>query len=124
MLKWFDQACSGKATYLMKTDDDMYVNLDNLLDLVRHNKDPYLMTGDVSAQTCLQSALKLKYFINLPFAGLVLSGAKPIRDPYNKWYSPKYMYEGKVYPMYLSGTGKRSLRPKCKKSLGQQNSSN
>jgi len=81
MLKWFDQACSGKATYLMKTDDDMYVNLDNLLDLVRHNKDPYLMTGSV------------------------ICGAKPIRDPYNKWYSPKYMYEGKVYPMYLSGTG-------------------
>ena len=55
MLKWFDQACSGKATYLMKTDDDMYVNLDNLLDLVRHNWDPYLMTGDVNAQTCFET---------------------------------------------------------------------
>ena len=123
MLKWFDQACSGKATYLMKTDDDMYVNLDNLLDLVRHNKDPYLMTGEVNAQYVLAISFET-YFINLPFSGSVLSGAKPIRDPYNKWYSPKYMYEGKVYPMYLSGTGKRSLRPKCKKSLGQQNSLN
>ena len=115
MLKWFDQACSGKATYLMKTDDDMYVNLDNLLDLVRHNKDPYLMTGEVNAQYVLVISFET-YFINLPFSGLVLSRAKPIRDPYNKWYSPKYMYEGKVYPMYLSGTGKKSLRPKRTRS--------
>ena len=55
------------------------------------------------------------YFINF-YSGSVICGAKPIRDPYNKWYSPKYMYEGKVYPMYLSGTGKRYLRPKCTRS--------
>ena len=66
MLKWFDQACSGKATYLMKTDDDMYVNLDNLLDLVRHNKDPYLMTGEVNAKYVLAICFET-YFINLPF---------------------------------------------------------
>merc|ERR1711894_436752 len=29
----------------------------------------------------------------------------PIRDPYNKWYSPHYMYDKKRYPNYLSGTG-------------------
>ena len=109
MLKWFDQACSGKATYLMKTDDDMYVNLDNLLDLVRHNKDPYLMTGEANAQYVIAISFET-YFIKLPFSGSVICGAKPIRDPYNKWYSPQYMYEGKVYPMYLSGTGKRFIR--------------
>jgi len=81
MLKWFSQSCSDKALYLMKTDDDMYVNLVNLYDLVKTNKDPYLMTGSV------------------------ICGAKPIRDPHNKWYSPQYMFQGKVYPMYLSGTG-------------------
>ena len=45
MLKWFSQSCSDKALYLMKTDDDMYVNLVNLYDMVKTNKDPYLMTG-------------------------------------------------------------------------------
>jgi len=81
MLKWFTQSCTDRAVYLMKTDDDMYVNLVNLYDLVKSNKNPYLMTGSV------------------------ICGAKPIRDPYNKWFSPEYMFEGKVYPMYLSGTG-------------------
>merc|ERR1712168_223969 len=81
MLKWFSQSCSDKALYLMKTDDDMYVNLVNLYDLVKTNKDPYLMTGSV------------------------ICGAKPIRDPYNKWFAPEYMFKEKVYPMYLSGTG-------------------
>ena len=45
MLKWYSQSCSDKALYLMKTDDDMYVNLVNLYKLVKTNKDPYLMTG-------------------------------------------------------------------------------
>lgn len=31
MLKWFTTNCRGRTTYLMKTDEDVYVNLDNLV---------------------------------------------------------------------------------------------
>ena len=65
----------------MKTDDDMYINVKNLYKLVAENKDPYLLTG------------------------ALICGAKPIRDPSNKWHSPHYMYQGTVYPNYVSGTG-------------------
>lgn len=82
MLKWMSTSkCATNVPYLLKTDDDMYVNLHNLYQLVANNKNPYLMIGSV------------------------ICGAKPIRDPYNKWHSPEYMYKGRVYPMYLSGTG-------------------
>ena len=79
MLKWFTQNCKD-TPYLLKTDDDMYINLKNLYDMVTKNKNPYLM------------------------AGSSICGAKPIRDPSNKWHSPVYMFDGKVYPNYLSGT--------------------
>ena len=48
MLKWFSLSCNDRALYMMKTDDDMYVNLVNLYDLAKANKDPYLMTGKQS----------------------------------------------------------------------------
>lgn len=80
MLKWFTQQCS-KVPYLLKTDDDVYINLMTLRDLLVANKRPNLLLGNL------------------------ICGAKPIRDPYNKWYSPEYMYSPKEYPNYLSGTG-------------------
>ena len=43
-IKWTGQFCH-QAEFVMKTDDDMYVNLVNLFELVKTNKDPYLMTG-------------------------------------------------------------------------------
>ena len=65
----------------MKTDDDMYINVKNLYSLVSKNKVPHFLVG---AQIC---------------------GAKPIRDPHNKWHSPQYMFHDRVYPDYVSGTG-------------------
>ena len=67
--------------YVMKTDDDMYINVRNLYSLVSRNTATNYLVG---AQIC---------------------GAKPIRDPHNKWHSPRYMFQGHVYPDYVSGTG-------------------
>ena len=67
--------------YVMKTDDDMYINIKNLYSLVSRNTVPNYLVG---AEIC---------------------GAKPIRDPHNKWHSPQYMFPGHVYPDYVSGTG-------------------
>ena len=66
----------------MKTDDDMYVNLE-------------FLQREIVEKIFDDSNLLL---------GNLICGAGVIRDPYNKWYAPAYMYTGKVYPNYLSGT--------------------
>ena len=72
MLKWYEQSCSH-VPYILKTDDDVYINMNNLYKLVKMNKIPNLLMGTL------------------------ICGAVPIRDPYNKWYSPHYMYDKKRY---------------------------
>lgn len=81
MLKWVTSYCSH-ATYLMKTDDDMYINVNNLL-------------LSLSSRTSNNGVL----------LGSLICNAHPISDPKNKWYTPKYMFSEKTYPNYLSGTG-------------------
>lgn len=66
----------------MKADDDMYINLDRLYATVQANKRPNLLMGSL------------------------ICNAIPIKDPYNKWYVPQYMFAGKRYPNYLSGNSK------------------
>ncbi len=86
LLKWF-LGRSGKKPepYVLKTDDDVYINLPKLkLELLsRHstNKDNEML-----------------------LVGSLHCGVVPIRDPYNKWVAPKYMFGEKLYPNYLSGT--------------------
>ncbi|KAK0163512.1 hypothetical protein PV327_007187 [Microctonus hyperodae] len=81
MLKWVTTNCPH-ATYLMKTDDDMYINVEGLV-----------------------KALKLRPHIKGSLIGSLICNARPISDPKNKWYTPKYMFSEKIYPNYLSGTG-------------------
>ncbi|XP_046735329.1 beta-1,3-galactosyltransferase 1-like [Diprion similis] len=81
MLKWVTSNC-GQAQYLMKTDDDMFVNVPVLIKL-------------------LQARPKA----NGALIGSLICHAKPITDPKNKWFMPKYMYAERTYPNYLSGTG-------------------
>ncbi|XP_053977925.1 beta-1,3-galactosyltransferase 1-like isoform X2 [Hylaeus volcanicus] len=81
MLKWITSNC-GQAKYLMKTDDDMFVNI------------PILMKTLQSRSQATNTLL-----------GSLICNAKPILDPNNKWYAPKYMYSETIYPNYLSGTG-------------------
>ncbi|XP_057328033.1 beta-1,3-galactosyltransferase 1-like isoform X1 [Microplitis mediator] len=81
MLKWVTTTCP-QATYLMKTDDDMYVNVPGLVKVIK--------SRPTSAGTLM---------------GSLICNARPISDPKNKWYTPKYMFSEKTYPNYLSGTG-------------------
>ncbi|XP_043512310.1 beta-1,3-galactosyltransferase 1-like isoform X1 [Frieseomelitta varia] len=81
MLKWVTSNC-GQAKYLMKTDDDMFVNIPTLMRT--------LQSRSQTTNTLL---------------GSLICNAKPILDPNNKWYTPKYMYSERIYPNYLSGTG-------------------
>lgn len=80
LLKWVTSNCET-SKYLMKTDDDMFINIPKLLE-----------------------TLNARPKSNGTLIGCLICGAKPISDPKNKWYMPKYMYSEKAYPNYLSGT--------------------
>jgi len=83
LLKWYTQLCDSQAKlpqYILKTDDDMYINLMKLYETVQSNKKPGLLMGSL------------------------ICNAVPIKDPYNKWYVPSYMFSERRYPNYLSGT--------------------
>jgi len=95
LLKWFTNNCDKSAKlrteYVLKTDDDIYVHIPRLYDLVRKNRKPDLLMGSL------------------------ICNAVPIKDPHNKWYVPRYMFKEKKYPNYLSGTGYLMQRTVAKK---------
>lgn len=80
LLKWTGQHCP-ETRYILKTDDDMYVNVPNLVSYLNKKGGRKMLLG------CL------------------ISGATPIRDWTSKWYVPPFVYPHHTYPDYLSGTG-------------------
>ncbi|GAB6030864.1 hypothetical protein CHUAL_007698 [Chamberlinius hualienensis] len=80
MLKWVNSSCPN-AKYIMKTDDDTFVNLPRLvMYLLKHGRDGLLM-------------------------GALICGAVPVKNKHSKWYAPRVLYSERFYPNYLSGTG-------------------
>ncbi|KAJ8962723.1 hypothetical protein NQ318_001121 [Aromia moschata] len=82
MLKIATTYCANTTRYLLKIDDDMFVNLPRLVEMLVNRND--------STNVLL---------------GKLICGARPIKDSSSKWYSPRYMYQERLYPNYLSGTG-------------------
>ncbi|XP_063835581.1 uncharacterized protein LOC135084772 [Ostrinia nubilalis] len=94
MLKWITNKCNESVRYILKTDDDMYINVPKLMfNLKNRSRD---FDEKVAA-----GAKDHEYLL----IGALICGARPVLDSNNKWYSPRYMYGGRVYPRYLSGTG-------------------
>ncbi|KAG6451560.1 uncharacterized protein LOC115444507 isoform X2 [Manduca sexta] len=92
MLKWITHKCDDIVRYILKTDDDMYINVPNLVENLRNRSRIF----DAKAR----SGKEKEYLL----IGDLICGARPVQDSNNKWYSPPYMYGGRVYPRYLSGT--------------------
>ncbi|GLV40937.1 uncharacterized protein CBL_08511 [Carabus blaptoides fortunei] len=82
MLKWVNNHCLTSVNFVMKTDDDMFVNVAALVKLLKARVKPAGL-----------------------LIGSLICGARPVADTKSKWYAPKYMYADRVYPNYLSGTG-------------------
>ena len=81
MLKWFSNSCSKHVKYLIKVDDDVYVNVQELQNFVSENTKTNMLTGSIHC------------------------GAPPMT--HGKWYAPPYMLtevQGSSYPNFLSGT--------------------
>ncbi|XP_045210112.2 beta-1,3-galactosyltransferase 1-like [Mercenaria mercenaria] len=81
--KWAATKCAH-ALFVMKTDDDMFVNIPNVLKITK---------GPLSG--ILQSAI----------AGSCNQKAKPIRNRKSKWYASVDSYPQQFYPGFCSGTG-------------------
>lgn len=82
-LKWFDIFCPN-VHFIFKGDDDVFVNTQNLLELisfkVEERQDADLFVGDT------------------------INKAIPIRNRQSKYYIPKELFD-KAYPPYVGGGG-------------------
>ena len=81
-LKWSREHCSG-AKFLMKADDDIFVNIPNLLNSLEGNV----------------HMLQQKFIL-----GYIIKDASPIKDRYSKWFTPDSIFRGNTYPTYASGS--------------------
>ena len=79
-LEWAGRFCPT-AKYIMKTDDDMFVNVTNVLRLTRQPNLDKVVFG-----VCFQVG-------------------HPIRNIKSKWYASKLSYPEPSYPGFCSGTG-------------------
>ncbi|XP_053369028.1 beta-1,3-galactosyltransferase 2-like isoform X1 [Clarias gariepinus] len=80
IMEWLATYCQN-ATYAMKIDSDMFLNVNSLINML------------------LQAPRK--NFIT----GLVAIGAAVSRDPSSKWYLPKDVFPADFYPPYALGLG-------------------
>ena len=78
-LRWVAERASC-ARFVVKTDDDTFVNAP-------------LLSRDLAATAHLRFVM-----------GHVIARAHPVRGPPSaKWYTPRSVYRGEVYPTYVSG---------------------
>ncbi|XP_059416761.1 beta-1,3-galactosyltransferase 1-like [Carassius carassius] len=81
-MRWVTSFCPN-AQYIMKTDSDIFVNMDNLVfKLLRPSAKP-----------------RRRFF-----TGHVINGG-PIRDVHSKWFMSRDLYPDSRYPPFCSGTG-------------------
>ena len=51
MLKYFSQFCTQHAEYLFKVEENVYINIPQLYNLIHRNKNPILLTGSLYCGT-------------------------------------------------------------------------
>ncbi|OCT90420.1 hypothetical protein XELAEV_18019034mg [Xenopus laevis] len=82
-MEWISKYCPG-ASYVMKIDSDMFLNVDYL---VHHLLQPGLPVHQ-------------NYI-----TGYIIAKTGPIRDKEYKWYVPMEVYPNDTYPPYPAGPG-------------------
>lgn len=107
-LKWMlRHDCHKKAAFFMKSDDDTFVNLPNLLHYLLGGTVPMyydtLHLYGIKPLKILHDGYYLKSVDNF-LVGYLFCGAKPVSNISSKWYMPAYMYPDGSYPNYLSGS--------------------
>ncbi|NXJ03073.1 B3GT2 galactosyltransferase, partial [Psophia crepitans] len=82
-MKWVASYCSG-ASFVMKTDSDVFVNTIYLIEKLLRPLSPPPQNY---------------------FTGCLMKGHKPIRNKNSKWYISEEEYPDDKYPPFCSGTG-------------------
>lgn len=82
IMDWLATHCP-QASYAMKIDSDMFLNLENLMSLLLAPNTP-----------------KENYI-----TGMIMWNRPVVRNEHSKWYVPKEEYPDDVYPTYLLGMG-------------------
>ena len=80
ILKWYNQKCSH-IPYLLKVDDDVFVNTKNLYKVASQNTKADILIGHLHCD------------------------AKVVRFKRSKWYISESEYKEETYPPYLNGPG-------------------
>ncbi|XP_071003190.1 beta-1,3-galactosyltransferase 1-like [Oncorhynchus clarkii lewisi] len=80
MMEWLSSRCPN-ASYAMKIDSDMFLNVNTLVNMLLHAPKQNYQTG------------------------LVAQWAAVLRDRNSKWYLPKEVFPEPVYPPYALGLG-------------------
>lgn len=82
-MKWTVEDCRT-AKYVMKTDDDMWINVPNIMSI---------------------ALPRFGKIFQEQIGGVCLKDEKPHRDPKSKYYIPEALYSKKIFPPFCSGTG-------------------
>ncbi|XP_075711569.1 beta-1,3-galactosyltransferase 1-like [Rhinoderma darwinii] len=82
-MEWVTTFCST-ASYVIKIDNDMFLNVDYLVHQVLHTNVP----------------VRKNYF-----TGAIVANTGPLRSTAYKWYVPKEVYPNDTYPPYCAGPG-------------------
>ncbi|XP_056426502.1 beta-1,3-galactosyltransferase 2-like [Hyla sarda] len=82
-IEWVTKFCPS-ASYVMKIDNDMFVNVDYLVHQLLRPDLPVLQNY---------------------FTGFIVFNGSPYRDASSKWYLPKEVYPNDTFPPYCAGPG-------------------
>ncbi|XP_075132173.1 beta-1,3-galactosyltransferase 2-like [Leptodactylus fuscus] len=82
-MEWVVKFCSS-ASYVIKIDNDMFLNVDYLV------------------HQFLQPDLPVRENY---FTGVIVANTGPLRSKAYKWYVPEEIYPNKTYPPYCAGPG-------------------
>ncbi|CAG5114734.1 unnamed protein product [Candidula unifasciata] len=84
ILKWVNKFCLN-TKYILKVDDDMYVNIPFLMELLQ--------------EFVTKSSTPDAFII-----GCLIPNSGPIRHKISKWYTSEALYKQDKYPNFVSGT--------------------
>lgn len=105
LLKWISNfnADADRVKYVMKCDDDTFLNVPNLMHVLMGGTVP--IYRDTLQLYTNEMVRRKSWADSTSLMGFLFKNARPIRDIASKWYAPRFMYRRKIFPNYLSGTG-------------------
>lgn len=93
------------AKFLLKADDDSFINVPNLIQILLGGTIPIYKSAiyTLDAKSPLKDENLVKNTENL-LLGVLYPDSTVTRRTDDRFYVPEFMYEGKVYPPYLEGS--------------------